>query len=952
MVYTKSFDSNLQPNNESPDLLFCDMQDLVASPNNCTSKIALVKELNLEQQPRTIHPSHLKQWVDTSGVSEEITRLNIYSLEDNKEIAQLLRWKKYDHSPGWWCSGVDPHTGKKLTNGVGQFRPDVIWKNLETGDLAKYLTPKTRYDALCLDTGDPEYWRNVMNNPKIPVIITEGAKKAGAGLSCDYPTISLSGVWMGVINIGTPKKKNYRLVPTLRSFCQPGRIFNLCFDADIARKKEVRDACRFLVSLLTSEGCIVKIVTWDESMGKGMDDYLVNNGKDSFDESIKRAQLIEQWSEQFEDEDRDDIQTLPKHSGMSLILKPRINNLRFNDNIHQWERYQTGYWSITSQESVIQKVTDHIEELYPKIEFDSSYPNGVVQSLISRVLQDNLPEPPRHLLPFQNGVLDLKTQVILPHLPEYNFNSIIDREHDLQAKNWNSISQWMDFIFDNNESQKHLLCCWYAAVLRGMWKLHRFAVFVGEGGTGKSTAMQLGSDLVGKRSSHSLTLEALNTNSFQTGNIYDKRLVCVNDADRYHGNLGVFKNITGGDEINVEWKHEKAFNSVYKGLVMVSANNPVFTANDSGIDRRIILFKLDRKVPKIDTELGQRLSAEMSAFTNYLLSIPEAEIVETLLYKVDDSGVRTQNELEHLLQTNTVAGWLNDRYAYDPDSQVQIGNDKTRVEQLYGDYCDYTSKSGSSPMSSKAFSPEVIRLGRGYLIKKKGMSGAMLLGLRRSECGGLIEKIISTSRNTAFDPSYPSYPSCNDQKAYTETVSGMMGRSLDPSFTRHGDETHQLTMMGHDGSNTHPSLTHHTPQTLIQESLQGSETPNMMDMMGKTEELRASENFINSIPDNLSLTQKMIQAWDNRTALGSMVLGASPDELRKEVEHYTTEQIAHIKEAANTVWKPGLDRDAEYSGERVEIIEASNTSREVVIKYKSGSKTKVKRGNLKPWLGI
>ena len=155
-------------------------------------------------------------------------------------------------------------------------------------------------------------------------------------------------------------------------------------------------------------------------------------------------------------------------------------------------------------------------------------------------------------------------------------------------------------------------------------------------------------------------------------------------------------------------------------------------------------------------------------------------------------------------------------------------------------------------------------------------------------------------------------------------------------------------------SNSHSTTSpiNHHPQAHIPQGWKPFQNELVTDVMDKSRLRGEKEKIINSIPDNLSLTQKMIQAWDNRTALGSMVLGASTDELRKEVDHYTTEQIAHIKEAANTVWKPGLDRDAEYSGERVEIIEADNTSRSVVIKYKSGSKTKVKRGNLKPWLGI
>jgi len=944
----------LHQDSPSSNMLFPDMLEQVVSSNTSASKTALIKKLDPEQQPRTIEAAHFKQWVEESRVSEEITRLNIYSVSDKKEIAKLLGWRKYDHSPGWWCSGVNPYTGKRLTNGVGQFRPDEKWIDVKTGDLAKYLTSKSGYDALCLDTGNPEYWSNIINDVKIPLFITEGTKKAGSGISHGYPTIALLGVWMGVFNVGTPQKKKYKLVPTLRMFCQPGRVFNLCFDADIARKKEVREALRFLVKLLQEEGCIVKIVSWKEIMGKGMDDYLANNGKEAFDTEINRAQLIEEWEEQFEDDFSDEEQTLPKHSGMSLILKPRINNLRFNDTIHQWEEYDSGHWSIASNESVIQRVTDQIEELYPKVEFDSSYPTGVSQSLISRVLQKNLPEPPRHLLPFKNGVLDLETKLILPHSPEYNFNNIIDREHDLDAKDWSLISEWMDFVFYGNSEQKRLLCFWYAAVLRGLWELHRFAVFQGVGGTGKSTAMKLGSDLVGKRSSHSLTLEALNTNSFQTGNIYDKRLICVNDADRYHGNLGIFKNITGGDEINVEWKFQKAFNAVYHGLVMLSANNPVFTMNDSGIDRRMILFKFDRVVENIDKSFDKKLKSQMSAFTNYLLGIPEDEIIEALLYKVDSSGVRIQNELDALLQTNGVAEWLNNRYVYDPNGQVQIGNDKTQTDQLYGDYCDYTSKSGSSPMSAKAFSPELLRLGSGYIEKVKTRTGVVAKGLRRQTEGGVIESILNfKNQRGSNNPSHPSHPSQNDSNVDKACFSGVMDSVMDGDGLKNPVVKGDGSLTDGDGLSTNPSPIHHTLQMDIQPLVQPFKKPPVTDVTDVMDyfNLREGEKNNYSIPDNLSLTKKILEAWDSPPVLGKIVLEADSYELRKEVKDYTPQKIAHLKEAANVAWKPGLNRDADYKGERVEILEAGQ-SRSIKIRTASGTTQVIKRGNLRPWLGI
>jgi len=82
-----------------------------------------------------------------------------------------------------------------------------------------------------------------------------------------------------------------------------------------------------------------------------------------------------------------------------------------------------------------------------------------------------------------------------------------------------------------------------------------------------------------------------------------------------------------------------------------------------------------------------------------------------------------------------------------------------------------------------------------------------------------------------------------------------------------------------------------------------------------------------------------------------IVLEADSYELRKEVKDYTPQKIAHLKEAANVAWKPGLNRDADYKGERVEILEAGQ-SRSIKIRTASGTTQVIKRGNLQPWLGI
>ena len=716
-------------------------------PNNEDFRNKLVPNLSTSLLSKVtssyICARHLEEWVNGSGVSEEITRLNVKTLEDNEEIAQYLGWKKYKHTAGWWCRGINPRNGLPMGKMHGQFKPNELFKFPPPDKPAKYLSSKAQYDAICLNTGYRYYWSEIIGNISIPIFVTEGCKKAGAGLTHGYPTLALCGVEMGL--------DEGKLVSHLELFAKSGRCIYLCFDADLVRKISVKKALLRLANVLCQQECIVRAVIWEETRGKGMDDFLVANGKEAFDVEIAKAQSIYEFKRQTVGDQASKSQrsknNLPEHSVVAEIIASQVTNLKFDSKISRWMQYQNGYWSIATKELVLQLIVKKLKDIYPDRGFSASYPEGVIKMLIPELLHGEWTEEPKGLLPFKNGVLDLNSKKMMPHSPDYYFRSILGREHDICATDWNVIEEWMDFVFDNNGNQKRLLLCWYAAVLRGMWQLHRFALITGLGGTGKSTAMKLATELVGKRFSHSVTLSSLNNHQFQAGNIYGKRLVCINDADYYRGNIEILKNITGGDEINIEHKYEMPFTAMYTGMVMITANHHVFDTSDSGLDRRMIIFKFNRPIPKVNPDFSASLSAQISGFTNYLLSIPEDDIIHTLIDKVDESGMMEENELEFLLQNNSVADWLNNNYVYDHNNQIPIGKDKDRTNQLYGDYCNYCYKTLSKMLTNRHFSPEIIRLGREKLEKVKTSSGFVIRGLKRDDSGGLIEAIIRESNS-------------------------------------------------------------------------------------------------------------------------------------------------------------------------------------------------------------
>lgn len=223
-------------------------------------------------------PAHINQrhWNEliASGISPEIASLNFWTVEDPREVDRLLnrnsdrRWKhSEDLVPGWAIAGVDIETGEKTYLGV-QYKPDNPRPQTDQEGKTK-LNPDgtTKYrkyesaldypaEPLTLDVGDSDYWKQVLDDPRQPIIITEGPKKAASSLSHGYPTISIPGVTTG--------QKLGRIKLKLKKFCGVGRTTYLVFDNDLMSNPNVCKALDKLGKLISTCGAVVKVVLLPE----------------------------------------------------------------------------------------------------------------------------------------------------------------------------------------------------------------------------------------------------------------------------------------------------------------------------------------------------------------------------------------------------------------------------------------------------------------------------------------------------------------------------------------------------------------------------------------------------------------------------------------------------------------------------------------------------------------
>ena len=249
-----------------------------------------------------------------SSIVPALAELNFHSTDDNWRVRQWLnwkateRWKQCPFTSGWYCHTLDPRTGEPRH--WGPFKPDDPLIDTNKGKARKYEHP-AGYEtlAILLDVdrltweaiahrhrvpitplmlrlrdraASPHFWEWVWTY-NLPIIICEGAKKAAALLSAGYVAIALPGVWNG-------RKKRHgktpeRLIPDLQHFATLGREIYFCFDYDSNPKtrQQVSHALVRTGKLFEAEDCIVKVIRLPGAE-KGVDDFIVSRGAESFDQ--------------------------------------------------------------------------------------------------------------------------------------------------------------------------------------------------------------------------------------------------------------------------------------------------------------------------------------------------------------------------------------------------------------------------------------------------------------------------------------------------------------------------------------------------------------------------------------------------------------------------------------------------------------------------------------------
>lgn len=211
-----------------------------------------------------------KAWIaddlKRSGITKETALAAGIRPVQRGEWATLLGYKSYSgHNLARTASGYYiPYQQVSGENGTGFGR--VKLRGALEG--AKYLSPKKGFVRHSCHLYFPPEHEIAAKGAKKPLVVVEGEKK-GLAMSQELPDACVVAIHGITAWEQAPEWEWVRL---------HGRDVYICMDADGERNPDVRREELKMYLWMTDKGANVRSMSWPESQGKGVDDYIVAGG--------------------------------------------------------------------------------------------------------------------------------------------------------------------------------------------------------------------------------------------------------------------------------------------------------------------------------------------------------------------------------------------------------------------------------------------------------------------------------------------------------------------------------------------------------------------------------------------------------------------------------------------------------------------------------------------------
>lgn len=354
------------------------------------------------------------------------------------------------------------------------------------------------------------------------------------------------------------------------------------------------------------------------------------------------------------------------------------------------------------------------------------------------------------LINFRNGVLRLSDMTFQQHSPDVLSTIQIPCDWTGDASPTPVFDRYMETLTGGDENVKRLLLQFMGVALSNVQggKTKKALFLFGPGNTGKSQLRILLAKLLGDRLCSSADLADLEAR-FGASNLYGKRLVGSPDM-RYAtvNELRLFKTISAGDPIMVEFKGQPAFTYTYTGILWFCCNELPCFGGDNGpwVYERIVPVRCSNVVPeeRRDALLADKMYAERAGILYQAVQAVRRVIQNGYRYDIPDSVA--QERRRYAVENNSVLSFVEEcmRRTF-PDEPVDKTCTTGRVYRVYQAWCKLNTRNGyAKPQSEfrKTLATHLKLNNEDLIRQQKGQSYFNGVTLRReakvefSEAGG------------------------------------------------------------------------------------------------------------------------------------------------------------------------------------------------------------------------
>jgi P4 family phage/plasmid primase-like protien len=347
--------------------------------------------------------------------------------------------------------------------------------------------------------------------------------------------------------------------------------------------------------------------------------------------------------------------------------------------------YRNGYYHMDLRGTIIKTlIRECIIENYVK----SSTIDRVFKLFLQDYRIEKTPDELNHhsgfYINFENGMYDVKKKKIYPHTPTILSINQVPMRYDPNGDHGsgNEIEKFLKFAIPNDDDREMLLeyiglCC---SIDTSQQKM---LVICGEGGTGKSTVINLIQKLIGKRNISNVSMNKLQDN-FQAIRMMGKLLNSCADLEiDALDDVTMIKKLIGEDSISDSYKGKDVISFDNYAKLLFSTNELPLVRNEKtdGFYRRLLILSMDEVPEYRDPDLPKRLEKELPYLLHMAMEALNRMYARGRIIvskKSEEKAKQLRND------SDTVEAFLDECCTI-----THQDSDRVDRKDLYGDYCSW-----------------------------------------------------------------------------------------------------------------------------------------------------------------------------------------------------------------------------------------------------------------------